>query len=64
MKRLNYLRIAFFAPDSDAGVWLRGWYPDVDEAQFAAGRATRQSIAYNRHEYSHPPKIFCGRRPA
>jgi pimeloyl-ACP methyl ester carboxylesterase len=24
-------------------VWLKGWYPDVDEAQFAAGRAIRQS---------------------
>lgn len=42
-ERLNYLRIAFFAPGSDASVWLKGWYPEVDEAQFAAGRATRQS---------------------
>jgi pimeloyl-ACP methyl ester carboxylesterase len=42
-ERMNYLRIAFFAPGSDASVWLQGWYPDVDEAQFAAGRATRQS---------------------
>jgi pimeloyl-ACP methyl ester carboxylesterase len=42
-ERLNYLRIAFFAPGSDAGVWLQGWYPEVDEAQFAAGRATKQS---------------------
>jgi pimeloyl-ACP methyl ester carboxylesterase len=42
-ERLHYLRIAFFAPASDASVWLSGWYPDVDEAQFAAGRATRQS---------------------
>jgi pimeloyl-ACP methyl ester carboxylesterase len=42
-ERLHYLRIAFFAPGSDASVWLKGWYPDVDEAQFAAGRATRQS---------------------
>jgi pimeloyl-ACP methyl ester carboxylesterase len=42
-ERLHYLRIAFFAPGSDAGVWLKGWYPDVDEAQFAAGRATGQS---------------------
>ena len=41
--RLNYLRLAFFAPGNDAGVWLRGWYPDVDEAQSAAGRATKQS---------------------
>ena len=42
-ERLNYLRIAFFAPGNDAGVWLKGWYPEVDEAQFAAGRATKQS---------------------
>jgi pimeloyl-ACP methyl ester carboxylesterase len=42
-ERLNYLRIAFFAPGNDANVWLQGWYPTVDEAQFAAGRATKQS---------------------
>ena len=42
-ERLNYLRIAFFAPDSDASVWLQGWYPEVDEAQFVASRATKQS---------------------
>lgn len=42
-ERLNYLRMAFFAPGSDAGAWLKGWYPEADEAQFAAGRATRQS---------------------
>jgi pimeloyl-ACP methyl ester carboxylesterase len=42
-ERLNYLRLAFFAPGNDASVWLKGWYPDVDEAQFAAGRATKQS---------------------
>jgi pimeloyl-ACP methyl ester carboxylesterase len=42
-ERLNYLRVAFFAPGSDASVWMQGWYPEVDEAQFAAGRATRQS---------------------
>jgi len=42
-ERLNYLRLAFFAPGSDASVWLKGWYPEVDEAQFLAGRATKQS---------------------
>jgi pimeloyl-ACP methyl ester carboxylesterase len=42
-ERLRYLRLAFFAPGNDARVWLRGWYPEVDEAQSAAGRATRQS---------------------
>ena len=42
-ERLGYLRANFFAPGSDARVWLKGSYPEVDEAQFAAGRATRQS---------------------
>jgi pimeloyl-ACP methyl ester carboxylesterase len=42
-ERLNYLRTAFFAPGNDASVWLKGWHPEVDEAQSAAGRTTRQS---------------------
>jgi pimeloyl-ACP methyl ester carboxylesterase len=42
-ERLKYLRTAFFAPGNDAGAWLKGWHPEVDEAQFAAGRATKQS---------------------
>jgi pimeloyl-ACP methyl ester carboxylesterase len=42
-ERLTYLRANFFAPGSDASVWLKGSYPEVDEAQFAAGRATKQS---------------------
>jgi pimeloyl-ACP methyl ester carboxylesterase len=42
-ERLAYLRTAFFAPGNDASVWLKGWHPEVDEAQSAAGRATRQS---------------------
>ena len=41
-ERLKYLRLAFFAPGHDASAWLKGWYPDVNESQFAAGRATRQ----------------------
>ncbi len=41
-ERLGYLRAHFFAPGSDASVWLKGSYPDVDESQFAAGRATKQ----------------------
>jgi len=28
-KRLEYLRIAFFAPGHDPKVWLNGWYPEV-----------------------------------
>ncbi len=42
-ERLKYLRANFFAPGSDASVWLKGSYPDVDESQFEAGRATKQS---------------------
>ena len=42
-ERLRYLRLAFFAPNSDARVWLEGWHPAADEVQSAAGRATNQS---------------------
>jgi len=41
-ERLKYLRSTFFAPGSDANAWLKGWYPEVNASQFAAGRATRQ----------------------
>ena len=42
-ERLKYLQTAFFAPGNDASVWLKGWYHEVDEAQFSAGRATKQA---------------------
>ena len=42
-ERLKYLRATFFAPGHDASVWLKGWYPEVNESQFAAGLATKQS---------------------
>jgi pimeloyl-ACP methyl ester carboxylesterase len=42
-ERLTYLRADFFAPGSDASVWLKGSFPETDEAQLAAGRATKQS---------------------
>ena len=42
-ERLRYLRLAFFAPNSDARLWLDGWHPAADEMQSAAGRATKQS---------------------
>jgi pimeloyl-ACP methyl ester carboxylesterase len=41
-ERLQHLRAAFFAPGHDASVWLKGWYPEVNESQYAAGRATLQ----------------------
>jgi pimeloyl-ACP methyl ester carboxylesterase len=42
-ERLKYLRLAFFAPGHDATSWLKGWFTEADEAQSAAGRATKQS---------------------
>jgi len=42
-ERLKYLRLAFFAPNSNARIWLQGWHPAADEVQSAAGRATKQS---------------------
>jgi pimeloyl-ACP methyl ester carboxylesterase len=42
-ERLGYLRLAFFAPNSYANIWLQGWHPAADEMQSAAGRATKQS---------------------
>jgi pimeloyl-ACP methyl ester carboxylesterase len=42
-ERLRYLRLAFFAPNSDASIWLEGWHPAADEMQSAAGRAVKQS---------------------
>jgi pimeloyl-ACP methyl ester carboxylesterase len=42
-ERLGYLRLAFFAPNSNANIWLQGWHPAADKVQSAAGRATKQS---------------------
>ena len=42
-ERLRHLRHAFFAPDSDARVWLTGWHPAVKKAQRAATDATPQA---------------------
>ena len=41
-ERLKYLRFAFFAPGHDASGWLKGFYPEVNASQRAAGVATRQ----------------------
>lgn len=46
--RLNYLYECFFYPESDARVWLQGWYPDVKKVQRAAN--WKMSI-----EACHPP---------
>lgn len=41
-ERLKYLQFAFFAPGHDASGWLKGFYPEVNASQRAAGVATRQ----------------------
>jgi pimeloyl-ACP methyl ester carboxylesterase len=41
-ERLRHLKHAFFAPGSDARVWLTGWHPEVKKAQRAATDATPQ----------------------
>jgi pimeloyl-ACP methyl ester carboxylesterase len=39
-ERLEYLQNGFFAPGSNAAVWLSGWYPGPAHKQLAAARAT------------------------
>jgi pimeloyl-ACP methyl ester carboxylesterase len=39
-ERLPYLQRTFFAPGSDASVWLEGFHPEVNASQRAAGLAT------------------------
>ena len=39
-KRLEYLRIAFFAPGNDASVWLDGWNSDVHHMESHAREHT------------------------
>jgi pimeloyl-ACP methyl ester carboxylesterase len=42
-ERMKHLMHAFFAPSSDASVWLTGWYPEAKKAQRIATDATPQS---------------------
>ena len=42
-ERIKYLKHAFFAPGSDASVWLGGWFPEVKKAQRIATDATPQA---------------------
>ena len=39
-ERLKYLQFAFFAPGHDASEWLKGFHPEVNASQRAAGLAT------------------------
>jgi len=41
--RLKALRFAFFAPGNDPSGWLKGWHPEVRDAQRAAVAAVKQS---------------------
>ena len=41
-ERLGYLKKTFFAPGSDATLWLEGWYPEATVSQRRAASATRQ----------------------
>lgn len=44
-KRLEALRLAFFAPGNDATPWLRGWYPRTQAMQAASSRgAVKQEV--------------------
>jgi pimeloyl-ACP methyl ester carboxylesterase len=40
------MQFVFFAPGSDARVWLEGWHPDVLAAQRIAGDLTSREIDY------------------
>jgi pimeloyl-ACP methyl ester carboxylesterase len=45
-ERIKAMQHVFFAPGSDAGVWLAGWYPEVLAAQRIAGDKTPRTIDY------------------
>ena len=42
-ERLGYMREIFFAPQSDAKVWLKGWWEEASEAQRVAAANVKQS---------------------
>lgn len=44
--RIEAMRLVFFAPESDARVWLTGWHPEVLAAQRLAGDRTPRSLDY------------------
>ena len=45
-ERVKAMQFVFFAPGSDARVWLTGWYPDVLAAQRLAGDRTPRELDY------------------
>ena len=42
-ERLGYMREIFFAPESDAKVWLKGWWEEASEAQRVAAANLTQA---------------------
>jgi pimeloyl-ACP methyl ester carboxylesterase len=44
--RIKAMQFVFFAPGNDAGVWLKGWHPQVLAAQRIAGDLTPRSLDY------------------
>jgi pimeloyl-ACP methyl ester carboxylesterase len=45
-ERIKAMQFVFFAPGSDARVWLKGWHPDVLAAQRVAGDLTPRDLDY------------------
>lgn len=45
-ERIKAMQFVFFAPGSDARVWLRGWHPDVLAAERIAGDRTPRELDY------------------
>jgi pimeloyl-ACP methyl ester carboxylesterase len=45
-ERIKAMQFVFFAPGSDARVWLKGWYPEVLAAQRISGDLTSRMIDY------------------
>jgi pimeloyl-ACP methyl ester carboxylesterase len=45
-ERIKAMQFVFFAPGSDARVWLTGWYPEVLAAQRIAGDLTPRTVDY------------------
>jgi pimeloyl-ACP methyl ester carboxylesterase len=43
-ERVKAMQFVFFAPGSDARIWLNGWYPEVLAAQRIAGDLTPRTI--------------------
>lgn len=69
-ERLRHLQKVYFAPSSDASVWLEGWWPDVSAAQRRAASRTLNKdwirvadrhrtlyIAAAEDEISPPPEL-------